>query len=204
MITTPQGNPSAKIAPGKTYKRRLKIERIARLTAAGYTDEEIGCALEITKVYVSMLRRTPEYIAILTEVNTGVISDLDSSLRKEILNVRAELLEMVPGAILALRDALYDKTNPRMRLEAAKEILDREGSIVKVSKSEVKVERETDFSKHDVIADDILAALRSTAQDVVTDSGVEFISTSVDEDTQEKLHSKLNLVSLEPETRTVQ
>ena len=204
MLTTPLGNPSAKVAPGKTYKRRLKIEKIARLTAAGYTDEEIGFSVGITKVYVSMLRRTPEYIAILAEVNSGVISEIDSNLREDIANVRLEIRGMVPAAILALRDALYDKSNPRLRLEAAKEILDREGSIVKVSKTEVKLEKETDFTKHDAISDEILNALRTTAQEAITDSGTAFISTSVDGDAQEQLHAKLNLVDLAPETKTLQ
>jgi hypothetical protein len=204
MNMTPSGNISAKVAPGRTYKRRLKIEKIARLTAAGYTDQEIAFSVGIGKVYVSMLRRTPEYIAILAEVNTGVISEIEGALREEIQNTRAELKSMLPSAILALRDALLDKSNPRLRLEAAKEILDREGSIVKISKTEVKLEKEVDFTKQDATVADILAALSTTAHDTIMESGTEFISTSVDEETQEKLHAKLDLAALEPETATLQ
>lgn len=204
MLTTPKGNPSAKVSPGHTYKRRLKIEKIARLTAAGYTDEEIAFTVGIGKVYVSMLRRTPDYIAVLAEVNTGVISNLDATLREDTLNVRAELKGMVPAAILALRDALYDKSNPRLRLEAAKEILDREGSIVKVSKTEVKLEKEIDFAKHDLVADDIIAALRVSNSASITETGVAFSSTAIDGEVQAKLHAQLDLTKLAPETQTLQ
>lgn len=203
-MLTPSGKTSTKIAPGKTYKRHLKIERVVRLTAAGYTDEEIGFSLRITPVYVSMLRRTPEYIAIRSEVNTGVISEEDRMLREDITNVRAELRDMVPAALLAVRDTLYDKLNPKLRFEAAKEILDREGTVAKVSRSEVRIKDEVDYSKHDAIATDILAALQASTRTMLDDSVLEFISTSVDAETQEKLHASLDLADLDTQGMPLQ
>lgn len=207
-MLTPLGNLSSKINPGRTWQRHLKIERIVRLTAAGYSDTEIAFALRITAVYVSMLRRTPEYAAIRAEVNTGVISDEDTALREDIANVRAELRDMVPAALLSFRDAIYDKSNPKLRFEAAKEILDREGTVAKVSRSEIKVKDELDYSKHDSIATDLLAALQAstntTLSDDINDSVAEFISTAVNEDAQEKIHARLDLENLDTKTATLQ
>lgn len=203
-MLTANGNISTKINPGKTYKRHLKIEKIVRLTAAGYTDEEIAYALRITKVYVSMLRRTPEYIAIRTEVNTGVLSEEDRHLREDINNVRAELRDMVPTALLALRDTIYDKSNPKLRFEAAKEILDREGSVAKVSRSEIKVRDEIDYSKHDSIATDLLEALQASTQTEIDKSISQFVSTSLDATEQTQIQASLELENLDVKTAVLQ
>jgi len=203
-VLTAKGNLSTKVNPGRTYKRRLKIERIVRLTAAGYTDDEIAIALRIHKAYVSMLRRTPEYIAIRTEVHTGIISEEDRFLREDLANMRAELREMVPAALIAIRDTIYDKSNPKLRFEAAKEIMDREGSIIKVSKTEVKLPTVQDFSKHDLIAEDLLGALQAATSTAITDSLDEFVKTSVDAVAQERLHKNLDLNTLDVKSAVVQ
>lgn len=151
-----------------------------------------------------MLRRTPEYIAIRAEVNTGVISTEDQHLREDIANVREELREMVPAALLALRDTLLDKSNPKLRFEAAKEMLDREGTLAKVSRSEIKLKDEVDHSKHDAIALDLLAALQQSTNMDVTDSIEDFVSTAVNADAQEKLHASLDLANMDTASATLQ
>ena len=132
-MRTPKGNLSTKHPQGGTWRRHLRIEDIVRLELGGYSDGEIAMSQRITPQYVNMLKRTPQYIAKRVELVTGVISKHDSFLRENIDNGHAELRHMVPPALLALRDALHDKLNPKIRFEAAKEILDREGSLAKVS-----------------------------------------------------------------------
>jgi hypothetical protein len=188
----------------RTWRRHLKIERIVRLTAAGYPDDMIALAMGITKVYVSMLRRTPEFLAVKQEVETGVISDYNRNLREDIDACGEELRSMLPEALLAVRDTLLDKSNPRLRLDAAKTIMDREGSLAAVSKSEVKTKVTYDFDQHDAIATDLLAALQSSTGTTVSNSLDEFINTSIDKDAQEKLHAALSLENTPPTTSTVQ
>lgn len=144
-------------------RRRHFIEQIARLTLMGLDDTQIGIALGITKVYVSLNRRTPLYLSIWAEITTGIVTNLDSDLRSQQENFTEEIKAMVPTALLAIQDALYDKKNPRIRFEAAKQVLDREGTTAIVSKSQVTQKHEIDFSKHDKTADDLLESLKSIA-----------------------------------------
>ena len=144
-------------------RRRHFVTQIARLTLMGLDDTQIGVALGITKQYVSINRRTPLYLSIWTELTTGVVTNLDANIREQQENFTEEIKAMVPTALLAIQDALYDKKNPRIRFEAAKQVLDREGTTAIVSKSQVTQKHEIDFSKHDATADDLLESLKSIA-----------------------------------------
>ena len=74
---TPLGNNSAKHPTyGMTWKRAMKIERIARLSVdpAGYTNDQIGNMLGVTPQTVVLIRQLPEYHAKAIELLSGVTS----------------------------------------------------------------------------------------------------------------------------------
>lgn len=186
--------------PKRTFRRNMKIEMVARYTAQGYSDTEIALVMGIHKVYVSMLRRTPEYIAIATQVNTGIIGDLDRLTKEDLETKQEELRAMLPEAMLAMRDLLYDKTNPRLRLEAAKEIMDREGTLAKVSKSEVKRKVEFDFAEHDNVKNDLLSMLQKGSGINPGNSLDEFVNSNLDPEKQKELHKILELEEMDIKT----
>jgi hypothetical protein len=195
--------PTAKINGRHTWRRRLKIERVCRLTGAGYTDAQIALAMGITVVYVSMLRRTPEYVAIQSGVMTGVIADYDRLLQED-TEVQVETLKtMVPDAMLALRDSLYDRSNPKLRFEAAKEVLDREGSLAKISKTEIKKKVEFDFKEKDGVDEDLVLMFQNAKNIDSKDSLDDFVNSAIDPEIQQKLHAALDLEDLPVDSKSI-
>lgn len=196
---TPKGNVSAKVAPGFTFKRYLRTEKIARLELGGFSDADIAFSQGITIVRVGQIKRTPQYLAIRTSVASGVVADADKNLMEDLDNNHAILREMVPEALLALRDAILDKNNPALRLRAAQDLLDREGTVAKVSKTEVKHKAEYDFNQHDALAGSLLDALKTTESQrgrIEEDLGLnEFAKANLDKEGQASLQKAFDIIS---------
>jgi len=106
---------------------------------------------------------------------------------------------MVPEALLALRDTILDRTNPALRLKAAQDLLDREGSVAKVSKTEVKHKTDYDFNQHDALAGSLLDALKTTESQrgrIEEDLGLdEFAKANLDKDGQASLQKAFDIIS---------
>jgi len=212
MLNTPKGNVSTKKAPGMQHKRYMRIERIARLELGGYTEDEIAFSQGITKVRVNQLKRTPEYIAIRMQCATGVVAQADRQMLEDIDDNHNLIKEMVPEALVALRDAILDKSNPALRLRASQDLLDREGSLAKVSRTEIKTKVEYNFDQHDSTSASLLEALQSNeasrdARQTLEDMGLtEFAKAALDKDQQKNLQQALDLISdvVLPENHTIQ
>jgi pyridoxine 5'-phosphate synthase PdxJ len=198
MQYTSNGNVSCLTETRRHLRRHLLIEKIVKLTIAGLDDTQIAFALGITKVYVSMNRRTPEYLAIWAEEKTGVTSRLNADIRSTEEYLREELQEMTPAAMLALREAVSDKSNPRLRIEAAKQILDREGTLVPVSKTSVTTKFELDLTKHDKEIPDLLAALSTIAQSQNSETELpgsqEFKNAELSREMYDQVQSKIDML----------
>lgn len=201
---TAKGNVSSKKAPGQTWRRYLRTEQIARLELAHYSDAEIAFSQGITVVRVGQIKRTPEYIAIRMSITTGIVSEADKNLIEDEATKREVLRDMVPSALLALRDAILDHNNPALRLRAAQDLLDREGTLAKVSKTEVKAEHNYNFDQHDEIGNSLLNALQETengretktSAERLEDMGItEFAKAGLDKTNQINLQKSLDLIS---------
>jgi GTP1/Obg family GTP-binding protein len=163
-----------------TWKRALKIEKIARLVAdpAGYTNEQIGNHLNCTAQTVVYIKQLPEFHAKMIEVTSGVTSAYDQELRADTDNARAELASMVPSAMMQIRNALLSK-NENIRVKAAFEILDRDGNLAKVSKSSVALVANPDLKLDPAIQGNIMALLAGAPQTQAGSPGeVEALSTA--------------------------
>jgi hypothetical protein len=146
-----------------TWKRALKIERIARLSLdpAGYSNEQIANALGCDKQTIVYIRQLPAYHAKMLELSSGILSAHDAELRTDIDNMRSELRSMVPSSMMVIRDALLNKRNPQLQFKAALEVMDREGSLAKVSKSSVAVEVKPNMQVDPTVAANLMDLLAS-------------------------------------------
>lgn len=203
-LKTPLGNTSTKKAPGMQWKRYMRIERIARLELSGYTEDDIAFSQGISKVRVNQLKRTPEYIAIRMQVATGVVDQANRQMLEDLDNNHDLIKEMVPEALVALRDAILDKSNPALRLRASQDLLDREGSLAKVSRTEVKTKVEYNFDQHDATSATLLDALKQNettrnkadAEKLLDEMGLtEFAKAALDKDQQANLQRSLDMIS---------
>lgn len=186
MSTTPLGNPSAKHPTlNMTWKRALKIEKIARLSIdpTGYSNEQIGNMLHCTAQTVVLIRQLPEYHAKMIEVQSGITSPWDQQLREDTDTSRAEMKSMVPSAMMVIRNALLSK-NENVRMKAAMEVFDREGTHAKVSKSSVALVTTPNMEVDANVASNIMALLaaaplNATSAQIVTGAG-SFTSTALE------------------------
>lgn len=159
---TPKGNPSA-LNRGMTLKKRMNIERAARLCATGlYTDKMIADHLGLTQVYLSVLKTTKEFQSASMAAISGVISNVNQDMLDSVEERRAELAAMVPTALLQLRNLALSR-NQNVALRAVQEILDRDGQLAKVSKSSVELKTPDDMDAANKTASDIMDVLRSVS-----------------------------------------
>ena len=157
------GVQSAKFAPGRTWRRTLRIEQAARLCSSGqFSNEEIANHLGINKQTLVLLKQTKEFQSKILELATGVISSYDKDLREDIENSRAELRAMVPMALLGLRSALLSK-NEQIKMRAITEVMDREGTLSRVSRTSVSLESKPDMSQASITGQSLLSLLQSAA-----------------------------------------
>ena len=73
----------------------------------------------------------------MIEIASGVVSQYDAQLRENVDNMRDQLRSMVPSSMMVIRNAIAGKYGHNLAFKAATEVLDREGTNAKVSKSTV-------------------------------------------------------------------
>lgn len=156
------GRVSAKVGIGRTYKRSIRIEQAARLASTGmYTNIQIAAHMGINVQTLVYLKNTPEFQSKLIELATGVISQFDKDLREDILNNgRDELRGMVPIALQGLRTALVSK-NEQIKMRAIEQVLDREGTLSRVSRTSVSLETKPDLTQANSVGSDLLSLLQN-------------------------------------------
>ena len=203
--TTNSGKPSAKlnskgVKGSRTY---LRIQRIAVYESQLYSDTEIAFVLRITPQYVRMLKNTPEYIAAKVAAATNTLSQAEKDSLKNIDSRREAMDELVPEALQAIRDTIINGTNPSLRLKAAQDLLDRQGDLAKISRTEVSLPIKINYDEHDKRANDLLSALasinapiqREAQENQVQIAGMEeFTNTALNAEQQKKLQDAMKLI----------
>lgn len=180
--------------------RYMRMEKIARLELQHYSEADIAFHQGITVVRVNQIKRTPEYIALRLQLATGVVAESDRQMLEDNANIDGLVRQMVPEALLAVRDAILNKNNPALQLKAAQDLLDREGTLAKVSKTEVKTKVTYDFDQHEDTANSLLAALQAneSKRNKVNfdDIGIaDFSKAGLDKDQAANLQRSLDMIN---------
>jgi hypothetical protein len=206
--TTITGKPSAKInSKGvKGWRTYLRIKMIAIYESQLYSDTEISFALRITPQYVRMLKQTPEYVAAKMSAATNVLSQAEKDALASVQSRREAMDDLVPEALQAIRDTIINGVNPTLRLKAAQDLLDRQGDLAKISRTEVSIPTKINYDEHDRRANDLLSALASInapvqkdAQETEKDTQIagveEFTNTSLNAEQQKKIQDAMKLIT---------
>lgn len=159
-------NPSA-MHNGMTWKRRMRVEKAAQLTALGIlSDAEIARHIGITQAAFSVLKTTGYFKSTMITLSTGILSQETQAIARTIEYQREEIADMVPMALQNLRKiALGNK--PELALKASLEILDRDGKHSKVSRTSVLVENHVDLNVVNATGNNILNILRGVAPEAI-------------------------------------
>lgn len=184
------------------FRSHLRMEQALRLELTGiYSNTEIARFLGIQVGTLIVLKARPEYQRKRAELLTGAIDTFVDMTRTQTETLLYEVRDLVPPALATLRNALVrgnrldaSRDERRMALDAAKEVMDREGTLAKVSKTSVTVKNEISFQEQESIETDLLAMMQKAqeqgSQEKILDS---FVSAGGDLEVQNKMKQTIKL-----------
>lgn len=192
---------------GRQWRRLLRIEKAALLTTKGiFSNEQIAAHIGIHPQTLVYIKQTPEFKARMIALQTGIIEQHDVDIREDEDYQRQELKSMVPLALMKLRE-LAMSTNQHIAYKASQDILDREGTHAKVSRTAIDVKEDINLSVVNQVANSIKDILANAPtkqppaeQDSITDeftrgatdstSQIYMMEEQINKDTLENLDAK--------------
>jgi hypothetical protein len=113
---------------GKQTRLVFRMEKIARLRAAGIKDARVAQLVGMTAQGLARIVSLPEYQNIEKNVLATVVNLLDDALADNVNACRDHFANAIPAAMRAVVDTLHQSKDLRSRLDAAREVLDRDPS----------------------------------------------------------------------------
>lgn len=161
------GRLGPKPSQGTAFKKQKRFETIVRLENAGIGEAAAAAMLCISVPRLRFIKKNPDYLNARMRITHGIILDHDSSL-SQIREQRKEMLtQMLPPALQVLANELLQPAHTlaerKHKVEVARDLLDREGTFAKVSRTEVKPVDHFDFEHADKASSEILAVIKGTA-----------------------------------------
>lgn len=145
---------------GRTWKRLVRVEKACRLVISGqFSDADIARHIQITPAHFSLLKQTSEFKTRMMELRTGVMSQHNSDVLEDIDYQRQQMRAMVPQALSKLQSMMLS-ANEQIAFKATQEVLDREGTHAKVSRSVIDIHKDVNHEQTDKTANEIFAILR--------------------------------------------
>jgi len=111
----------------ETHKKVfLKMTQIARMRIRGYKDGIIASHFGLSQSGLARIISDPTYIEIQAQVLETVNAGLDAGLKNDHDELKRKFEKYVPFAMQALIDTVMQSRDLKMKMEAAKEIFDRD------------------------------------------------------------------------------
>jgi hypothetical protein len=182
----------------------MRIEKAALLTSKGvFSNDQIAAFIGINVQTLILLKQTPEFQARMISLATGVMEQHNNAIREDEEYQHQELKSMVPMALQKMKELMLS-SNQHIALRASGDILDREGTHAKVSRSAIDIKEQVNLSATAQVAQsirDLLAAAPTKpegAEDKDTDVSAEFTKGATDSASQlYMMEEQINKDSLE-------
>jgi len=151
------------------FKTEILIEKLARYDLLKITgislvsDQELSTLLRRSVSYINALRTKPAYLRKRIELTTGISPSLETQVVTSVQKHRQQMRMMLPDAMRAIADVLQMKPSNtaemRLKMEVARDVMDREGSLPKISRTDSHVKVDHDFTSTDGVSKELLEAL---------------------------------------------
>lgn len=154
------------------------LERLVRfdiLKAAGtslLTDKEIGKVLGKSARQLAWIRNQPPYFKKRMELTTGIGLDATKDVERTVNLHKQQLKMMLPLALRTIYDEAMRPNGPnttlaerKFKVDVAKDLLDREGTFPKISRTDAHVKHQHSFDDMDGVSKDLLDSVDSHVQD---------------------------------------
>jgi hypothetical protein len=159
---------------GVRTKTKIQIERLvqidlASLNSLNLTLQDIGRVLGCSARYVQTLRNHPAYIMLRMEMTTGISARAEDSAKNFVALRKQAMVDMLPAALRTIAEAISSPSTPiAVRVKVAQDVIDREGSFPKVSRSEIRARVEHDYAASDGVSAELLSYMtHSSSEDEV-------------------------------------
>lgn len=160
----------------------LLLEKLVRFDLAKLSGQSLISDTEICKILkksyrvLNHVRSTSAYLRKRVELTTGISADCDNSV-KQSAEMHKQVLEMMmPDALRVLANQL--RNNPtnsvekRLQATIAIEVLDRQGTLPKISRSDIHAKVEHDYSSLDSVSKDLIASVDGPMQTTAADKAI--------------------------------
>ena len=160
---TKTGLVGRKPTKGMKFSVQLKIEKIVQfdlaiLAGLQLTDKEIGKVCGCSGFYVRCLRQRPEYLMLRMELTTGISVRAEDSVKTFVTLRKQAMVDMLPLAMRVVADTLMNPNTPAaLRAKMAVEIMDREGSNPKISRTDIHAKVEHNYTEADGVSAELLS-----------------------------------------------
>jgi hypothetical protein len=170
---TKRGRIGHKPREGVQFKTEMMLEKlvrfdIAKANGASVLDEDLARIFGRSQRYLNVIRKQTSYLTKRMELTTGIGGMIQGSVELTIARQRQYLKDLMPTAMRVFADALCAKptsfAEKRMQIDLAKEVMDREGSFPKISKTDSHIKIEHDFGSTDQVSKDLLDSIDGAAQ----------------------------------------
>lgn len=204
---------------GHQYKTIVRIDKLvafdifrASNPTGTLTDAEIAKAMGVSTRILEGLRKKPWYLKRRMERTTGVALNNDLTVEQTVALNKKFLKEAMPTALRVLVDQLqtpaYTLDDKKHQAKIALEVLDREGTFPKISRTDVHQKVEHDWSKADGVSQALLDAMDGAPQETDSPSILDALkitsafsnSETLAPETQSKLMNELETM---PTTDTI-
>jgi hypothetical protein len=188
---------------------------IAKAQGALILDEDLARIFKRSSRYLNVIRKKASYIAKRMELTTGIPAMAEETVELTIARQRQYLKEMMPSALRVVADIIQSKPTDavgrRLQTQMALEVLDREGSFPKISRTDVHQKIEHDFAAMDGVSKALLEAMDGVPQRENNDDSIlEAIKANTAFSNSDTLSSEQQevamtiLESMPPETESIQ
>lgn len=149
------------------FRKQKRLETIIRLENAAMPQQAIAAMFCISIHRLRRIKESPEYLIARMKITHGIIVEHQASI-EQIREQRKEMLtQLLPPALQVLANELQTAggtlAERKLKTEIARDILDREGTFAKVSRTEIKPVENFDFEKADAASAEIMRALKAAA-----------------------------------------
>jgi len=162
-----QGRLSSRPARNTTFRKQHKFQLMAQLENAMIPESAQAAMLCISLHRLKYLKTTPDYQIVRIAVTHGIVVDhaakaeLIREQRKEMITILLpEAWQSLANEIRAKATTLAERKH---KMAIVQDLLDREGTFAKVSRTEVKPVDAFDFERADEASRSIISAIRGVA-----------------------------------------
>ena len=147
-----------------------RIEKLVRMDlaiaqGALLQDVDIARVLNCSIHMVRRLRNKREYLQLRMEYTTGISTRAEDTVETMITIRRQQMRDMLPQAFKVVADALTSNNTPMsIKAKIALEVMDREGTFPKISRTDVHAKVEHNYGAVDALSAEMLSYMQGNTR----------------------------------------